>query len=129
MAKEGPWNTEPMDFCNWYGRALHGYMLHLWSRTSVDYKVRIDPNAILAATSVEIDGKRLRLDGWDLGPDRLEDDGSQRVNDRKEVHERWETTVKRNKMFHTHFQMKNEANLSSGKDLFINPVLAYISHM
>lgn len=113
MAKEGPWSTERIAFCNWYGRALHEYMLHLWGRASVDFKVHIDPNAVLAATSVEIDGQRVHLDEWDLGPDRLGDDGSPRVKNRQEVNSRWEMTTRRNKMFHTHF-VKNEEISSSG---------------
>lgn len=120
MAKEGPQSTELIDFCNWYACAIHGVNLHLWSRTSVDFKVNIDPNAVLAATSVEIDGQRIQLNQWDLGPDRLEDDGSQRVEKRKAVHSKWVDTTTRNKTFHTHF-VKSEENLSSGESFLIHP--------
>jgi hypothetical protein len=90
MAKEGPHIAgDDQAFCQWYAQALQELNLYMWSRVSKDYKPRIDPETSIPSTSVEIDGERVALQPWTLGPDRLGEEESSRVTARREAASAW----------------------------------------
>ena len=90
MAKEGPHIAgNDRVFCQWYAQVLHELNLYMWGRVSKDFKPRIDPGQSIPATSVEIDGERVSLGPWDMGPDQLGSEPSSRVVARQEASSSW----------------------------------------
>jgi hypothetical protein len=101
MAKEGPYIAgDPEAFCQWYAQVLHGLNLYMWGQVSKDFKPRIDPTHSIPSTSVEIDGRRVLLEPWDLGPDRLENEMSDRLNARQAAAAEWKEFCEKRERYH-----------------------------
>src|SRR5882672_8346065 len=101
MAKEGPHVAgDDRAFCQWYAQVLQELNLYMWSGVSKDYKPRIDPEKSLPATSVEIDGERVFLQPWNLGPDRLGEEPSSRTTARQEAASTWKEFCDSRARFH-----------------------------
>jgi len=101
MAKEGPHVAgDDRAFCQWYAQVLQELNLYMWSRVSKDYKPHIDPDKSIPATSVEIDGERVVLQAWNLGPDRLGEKPSSRTTARQEAASMWKEFCDSRARFH-----------------------------
>jgi hypothetical protein len=101
MAKEGPHVAgDDRVFCQWYAQVLQELNLYMWGCVSKDYKPRIDPERSIPATSLVIDGQRVNLQPWDLGPDRLGGEPSSRATARQEAASAWKEFCDSRARFH-----------------------------